>query len=149
LITTASSLTTLAQSAAFDRQIAGLEAVLLRLPPGQRLFYDQPAFRSAGVGVDALRHLAAEYVALRGGDTAYNFAMFPHFVIRDRVRRTLATESTSYDIELRLVNPCEPASPTPGPLLASAGNWQAFAPDGPLVRPPSRPVDSLTPTPAC
>lgn len=145
-----SSLSTLAQSAEFDRQIAGLDAVVLQLPPGQRLYYRDPGVRPAGVGVAALRHLGAEYLALRGGDISYNFLMFPHLVLRDRRPRTLANESRIYDVELRLVGPCNVPQPPPtGPLLARAGNWQAFAVTVPLDPPPSRTFESLPAAPSC
>ncbi len=150
IVATASSIATVPQSLAFDRQIAGLDAIVQQLPPGKRLFYDEPDVRPAGVGVDALRHLGAEYLALRGGDISYNFTMFPHLTIRDRLPRTLATQSTRYDIVLRFVDACAPAlPPAPGPLIASAGRWQAFTATTPLERPPSRSLDSLPQTEGC
>ena len=141
VIAIGSSLGTLAQSSAFDRQIAGLDQVVAALPPGARLFYEVPAVRPAGVGVASLRHLSATYLAARGGEIDYDFAMFSHMVVRFRQPRTLATQSTAYDFLLRLDAGCGPpyAPGSIGPEVARAGAWRAYRAVAPVPRPPTSP----------
>ena len=144
------SLATLSQSAAFDRQVAGLDSVLAGLPDGERLFYEQPTVAADGVGVRALRHVSAVYLTMHGGDTDYNFAMFPHMVVRLAEPRVLLTEPATYAFDLRF-GACPSVAGLPlGDEVAHSGDWHVFAVRGPIVRPSdAAPPDSAGSGAAC
>ncbi len=146
-----SSLATLAQSQAFDTQVAGLDAVVGALPKGDRLFFEPPTTAAAGVDVAALRHLSAYYIAAGGGDIDYNFAMFPHMVVRERIRVPYVQESPVYQLYLVYRGSC--AGPSPqrplGPILVADSRWAAFAVNGPIERPPTEPPDVNPPNGPC